>query len=132
MNDWLYLLLIPALLLLIWFWPESQSSRSPMRRSSDNGAGSQTDNQFHAVSIEPCSHACSAVKALHGKRYLAREVMSLPVPGCDESRCQCTYKHYADRRAGEERRRASVAMKAHFSKYEQRHGGDRRRHHAYQ
>lgn len=131
MNDWLYLLLIPALLLLIWFWPEPKSDRAALRRRGDNASGSQTDNQFHAVSIEPCSHACAAVRALQGKRFLAHEVMSLPVAGCDATRCQCTYKHYADRRGGEDRRRASVAMREHFSKYDQRHGGDRRRRHAY-
>ncbi len=131
MNDWLYLLLIPVLLLLIWFWPEPKSSRSPLRRSSDQTPHAPAQNRFHAVSIEPCSHACAAARGLRGKRFLAEEVMSLPVEGCDASRCQCTYKHYADRRNGEERRRASIAMRKHFSQYEQRHGGDRRRRHAY-
>lgn len=127
MNDWLYLLLIPALLVLVWFWPEPKTSRSSHRKSSD----SEPKKSFHAVSIEPCSHACKAARALRGQRFLTHEVMTLPVPGCDESRCQCTYKHYADRRVGEERRRASIAMRERFSNYEQRHGGDRRRRHAY-
>ncbi|MTI64602.1 hypothetical protein [Methylophaga sp.] len=131
MNDWLYFLLVPALLLLIWFWPEPKSSRSPLRRSSDNTANSPAQTRFHAVSIEPGSHPCDAAIALRGRRFLAHEAMSLPVEGCDASRCQCTYKHYADRRRGEERRRASVAMREHFSHYEQRHGGDRRKRHAY-
>lgn len=126
MNDWLYLLLIPALLALVWFWPEPKASR-PRRRTS----AATTASPFHAVSIEPCSHACAAARVLRGKRFLANEVMSLPVSGCDESRCQCTYKHYADRRAGEERRRASIVMREHFSNDEHRRGGDRRRRHAY-
>jgi hypothetical protein len=128
MNDWLYLLLIPALLCLIWFWTETRGSRSPMRRNSDKRT-SKTDNRFHAVTIEPCSHACSAVKVFEGERFLAYEVSRLPVAGCDASRCQCTYKHYADRRSGEERRHASTAMNAQFNRQEHREGGDRR--HAY-
>lgn len=127
MNDWLYLLVIPALLVLVWFWPEPRTTRSSRRKSSD----SEPHKSFHAVSIEPCSHACAAARALRGKRFLTNEVMSLPVSGCDEARCQCTYKHYADRRVGEERRRASIAMRQRFTNYEQRHGGDRRRRHAY-
>lgn len=124
MNDWLYLLLIPALLALVWFWPEPKSVRR------GQSAKQHTDSNYHAVSIHPCSHACAAVRALRGKRFLTNEVMSLPISGCDEPRCQCTYKHYADRRAGEERRRASMVMHKHFSNDEQRRGGDRR-HHAY-
>jgi hypothetical protein len=131
MNDWLYLLLVPLLLLLIWFWPEPKSSRAALRRSSDKTSNSPAQTRFHAVSIEPCSHACSAARALRGKRFLAREAVSLPVESCDAAHCQCTYKHYADRRKGEERRRASVAMRKHFSHYEQRHGNDRRKRHAY-
>ena len=128
MNDWLFLLLIPALLCFIWFWPETRGSRSPLRRTSDKHA-SKTDNRFHAVTIVPCTHACSAVKVFQGQRFLAREVSSLPVAGCDASRCQCTYKHYADRRSGEDRRHASSAMHAQFQHQEQRQDGDRR--HAY-
>lgn len=122
MNDWLYLLLIPALLVLVWFWPEPKSARS------QRIGREKPEHSFHAVSVEPCSHACAAARALRGKRFLTNEVMSLPVSGCDEARCQCTYKHYADRRAGEERRRASMVMHQHFSNDEQRRGGDRRRH----
>jgi len=128
MNDWLYLLLIPALLVIVWFWPDSRTTWTAARRKPSD---TETQKSFHAVSIEPCSHACDAARALRGKRFLTNEVMSLPVPGCDESRCQCTYKHYADRRVGEERRRASIAMRERFTNYEQRHGGDRRRRHAY-
>lgn len=131
MNDWLYLLLVPFLLLLIWFWPDPKSSRSALRRISDNTPNAPAQTRFHAVSIEPSSHACAAARALRGKRFLAHEAVGLPVEGCDASRCHCTYKHYADRRRGEERRRASVAMRKHFSQYEQRHGNDRRKRHAY-
>jgi hypothetical protein len=127
MNDWLYLLVIPALLCLVWFWPDS-STRSPLRRSSDPGShGRRHDSRFHAVSIEPCSHACAAVMAMRGKRYLATEVSSLPVLGCDASRCQCTYKHFADRRTGHDRRHASSAMQEHFHRSDKRHGKDRRK-----
>ncbi len=130
MNDWLYLLLIPVLLIAIWFWPE-QKSHSAARRSNDETDGDDR-NRFHAVSIQPCSHACNAVMNLSDKRFLAGEVMSLPVPGCDASRCQCTYKHYSDRRKGKERRHGSIAMKHVYAKNEHRTGEDRRQQHVFQ
>jgi len=130
MNDWLYLLLIPVLLVVIWFWPEQQS-RSASRRDNDE-IDDENNSRFHAVSIKPCSHACDAAMRLSSKRFLAGEVTSLPVAGCDATRCQCTYKHYADRRQRQERRHASLAMEHIYAKREHRAGSDRRQQHAYE
>lgn len=130
MNDWLYLLLIPALLCLVWFWPAPRQHHA-MRRSTD-AAESPSHNAYHAVSIQPCTHACNAVNAMRNKRFLASEVVTLPVPGCNALQCKCTYKHHSDRRTGEDRRHASIAMEHIYAKDEHRSGGDRRRRHAYQ
>ncbi|KGM07538.1 hypothetical protein LP43_1151 [Methylophaga thiooxydans] len=131
MNDWLYLLLIPLFLLAIWFWPE-QKSRSAMRRSQDAIDDETGPNRYHAVTIQPCSHACDAVIQLGSKRFLANEVTSLPVAGCDASRCQCTYKHYADRRIGEDRRHTRIAQEHIYARHEHRKGEDRRQQHVFQ
>ncbi|MCX4186462.1 hypothetical protein [Methylophaga sp. OBS4] len=129
MNDWLYLLLIPALLLVVWFWPE-QKNKAPS--STRRERSSARANQYHAVSIEPGADACDAVSALGGKRFLAAEAMPLPLSACDAIQCKCTYKHYADRRKGEDRRHASTVMEHIYSKQEHRTGIDRRRQHVYQ
>ena len=130
MNDWLYLLLIPVLLCLIWIWPGQKNKRTSLRPIND--VVSASNNQYHAVSIEPHSHACPAAMTLRGKRFLAAEAMSLPIADCDATICQCTYKHYPDRRDGEDRRHASIAMKHLYSRHEHRRGNDRRRQHVYQ
>jgi hypothetical protein len=128
MTDWLYLLLIPALLLVVWFWPE-QKNKAPSTRRERSATRA---NKYHAVSIEPCADACDAVDALGGKRFLSAEAMPLPLSTCDAVQCKCTYKHHTDRRKGEDRRHASVAMEHIYSRREHRKGIDRRRQHAYQ
>lgn len=103
MNDWLYILLIPAVLLLIWLWPESSKDQTPRRARYNRYSGARR-RRFHAVSIVPCQNACAAATALQGKRFLANEAMLLPVAGCNNiTGCQCSYKHYADRPSGKDR-----------------------------
>lgn len=131
MNDWLYLLIIPLVLIAIWFWPE-QKSRYALRRSDDEIDNENASTRYHAVSIQPCSHACSAVMKISSERFLASEVMALPVAGCDASKCQCKYKHYGDRRVGEDRRHTSVAIEHIYARQEHRRGEDRRQQHVFQ
>ncbi|WP_438970895.1 hypothetical protein [Methylophaga sp.] len=131
MNDWLYLLLIPVLLLIIWFWPEQRDSNTS-GRGNDETDDDNTRYRYHAVSVQACSHACDAAMRLNGKRFLANEVTPLPLVGCEASKCQCTYKHYADRRQDYDRRHVSVAMEHIYSKQEHRKGRDRRQQHVFQ
>jgi hypothetical protein len=62
--------------------------------------------RFRAVAIRPGLECCTASEALAGKRMLGREAPLLPLPDCDQSQCHCTYVHFSDRRAGEDRRSA--------------------------
>lgn len=56
-------------------------------------------NPYHSVDIVPGLIACSLVKRVCAKRYLADEAPALPVIGCENTaECHCVYKHYADRR----------------------------------
>ena len=59
---------------------------------------------WSAVRLVPHGDACARATALHDKRFLAREAPALPLKGCTLSAaCNCTYKHYVDRRAGPRR-----------------------------
>ena len=60
--------------------------------------------RFHGISLKPGRHACPAIQGLTGQRYLPEEAPSLPLPGCNQQKCQCTYSHHGDRRDPEERR----------------------------
>ncbi len=59
-------------------------------------------NVFHGVSVHSKAECgCVAVENLSGVRYLSAEAPMLPLDDCNSpGRCQCTYKHYQDRRSG--------------------------------
>lgn len=54
---------------------------------------------FDSVEIIPAEGvSCKAVEALLGQRLLCSEAPLVPLPGCDEPRCDCKYRRYDDRR----------------------------------
>jgi hypothetical protein len=54
---------------------------------------------WHAVSVVAGANACPAALGLRGKRALSNDAPRLPLPNCAWSwKCQCTYRHYPDRR----------------------------------
>jgi hypothetical protein len=62
--------------------------------------------RYHCVSVVPCTKACAAAKLLKGVRILSAQAPRLPLANCDTpTSCQCTYRHYDDRRAGARRAR---------------------------
>lgn len=67
--------------------------------------GKPIRSQWHSMSIECDKNGCSAAKALEGKRFLASEVPTTPLLGCDASVCNCRYRHHEDRRTPESDRR---------------------------
>jgi hypothetical protein len=62
-------------------------------------------NRFHAVTLVGGPKSCAAVRALRDQRFLSREAPTLPLKGCDCTRCECHYEHYEDRRKGGRRAR---------------------------
>jgi hypothetical protein len=60
-------------------------------------------HRWHAVIIVAPAKACGAALACKGKRFLSSEAPLLPLKQCDAARCDCKYRHFADRR-GEPRR----------------------------
>lgn len=80
----------------------------------------RSGQHWHAVSITGPSSACAAAQACKGKRYLSGEAPRLPLEGCDAARCECRYRHFADRR-GDPRREDETAAKQQAGK-----GNDRR------
>ena len=63
---------------------------------------------YRAVSVAPTRASCPAAVAIRGKRFLAAEAPTLPLPMCTwPTSCPCTLKLHDDRRvrprAGEQR-----------------------------
>ncbi len=67
------------------------------------------NNRWHAITIVGSGSACAAAEACRGKRFLSAEAPRLPLADCDVKRCDCRYRHYADRRGSPRRRDEKVA-----------------------
>jgi hypothetical protein len=82
---------------------------------------------WSAVRIATHGEACAKAMALHDKRFLARDAPALPLKGCTlAAACNCIYRHYTDRRAGQRRDVAPTASRALRSPGERRAARERR------
>ncbi len=59
--------------------------------------------RYHCVEVRPGVPACEAAKSLGLARFLSGEAPRLPMPGCSEPRCACSYIHHDDRREDDRR-----------------------------
>ncbi|MFT3907354.1 MAG: hypothetical protein QM718_13725 [Steroidobacteraceae bacterium] len=59
---------------------------------------------YHAVSVRSGRFgACDLARQCAQRRFLSSEAPPLPLPGCNQARCDCRYVHHEDRRAGPRR-----------------------------
>jgi hypothetical protein len=67
-------------------------------------AGKSLRLRYHCVTINSGRKGCEAAKALKDIRMLSPQAPRLPLVQCSSPEtCQCTYRHYDDRRAGPRR-----------------------------
>jgi hypothetical protein len=76
--------------------PDSTASGEPRETRGAN-------KRWHAVTIVAAPGACQAALACKGKRHLSSEAPRLPLAECDAARCNCKYRHFADRRSSPRR-----------------------------
>lgn len=86
--------------------PKAARIRTPVPPPvrSPTGINRKQTRKFHGVSVRPGLQSCNAVQALGGQRFLPDEAPAMPLAGCDQARCQCSYAHHGDRRDQGERR----------------------------
>ena len=90
-------------------------------------ASSDPRLRYHCVSIVPGAAGCDAAKAISSQRILSAEAPRLPLATCSKpSECNCTYRHYDDRRATERRASDRGDSTAPWSEHERRRPGGRR------
>ena len=102
----------------------SNKNNKSKPRQTDAKSASQP---FHAVSIAPGMRACEAAYRMQEERFLSKEAPPLPLPGCDRSKCTCSYQHHADRRDAP-RRDEDLGLRGHgmTPDGDRRKRGDRR------
>jgi hypothetical protein len=83
------------------------------------------EREYAGAEIVPRKDVCCrAVQSIAGKRFLATEVPLFPLQDCDQPRCDCRYRRYADRRTGVRR---AVDLGVGVSGPAMQRSGDRRR-----
>jgi hypothetical protein len=91
-------------------------------------ASKTRDTRWHAVSVHSSSHSCEAARALRERRFLSKDAPRLPLPDCPQAElCRCTYRKYADRRAGPRREEEELGARRSRDGTERRAGRGRRR-----
>ena len=99
-----------------------RSRRSPTREVPARAA--RAPEPFASVEIRRRSGACRAARALDGQRFLASESPALPLVGCTQTRCDCSFAKLSDRRTDD--RRWGGLSAAMFMNAERRNKADRR------
>lgn len=83
--------------------------------------------RYHCVSIVGGTAACPAVHELGSQRLLSADAPRLPLATCDRpEQCQCTYRHFDDRRVGPRRAIDSGRPRSSWQQPERRHFRGRR------
>ncbi|MEM8563604.1 MAG: hypothetical protein AAGF57_15315 [Pseudomonadota bacterium] len=125
-----FVYIIVGLLVVLAFFFVTRKSASHLGGSSFNAGqssrvGRTTDRQspaktaapanpFRSTSIVPCEHACSAVQAIAGQRFLdsQQSVPKVPLPACNAVQCDCRYARHDDRRDDDGDRRHPSALQS--------------------
>ena len=103
MDPVVIILILVLLLVVGWYmWQRQEKSSSATVKKVRPRAKKSTT--YHAVAIKFPQNGCAAAKAIAGRRFLANEAPTLPLPECDVSNCGCQFTHYDDRRARKDRR----------------------------
>lgn len=119
---------------LPFFTPAAKKPKRAPKRNTARAKGPSTPDKeaqtpmgaYRCTSIVFEESACAAVKAIGNKRFLAvdRDTPMLPLPGCDQSKCNCKYMRHDDRREYSDDRRWAAALQT--AMYEEGGKQDRR------
>jgi len=120
MDNWLFISIF-IVLCATWLWLHYSGVKSVHKQHAALSPIKKPPKNFHGVSLHLCDHACDCVCYVRNQRYLASEVPALPIYGCTNRQCSCTYLHHEDRRSGEDRRYPSLTMEGVFASNEHRH-----------
>jgi hypothetical protein len=123
----LLLLIILILLCIVLFWLHRNSNTRLVHKQKTQSSAKPREKTYHGTSIQICSQACDPVSTLTGKRFLPSEITELPIHGCTNPACTCTYLHHDDRRSNNDRRYPSLVMTGVFNTKEHRSNRSDRR-----
>ena len=89
------------------FWllkGKGNTKSSRVKRPMSVQRSGNPHKRYQGASINYGGCACSAVKAIGEKRFLAEQAPHVPLRTCNAERCDCKYDRHTDRRVAEDRR----------------------------
>lgn len=113
--------------IVLWFYLSKSKTKPVHKRQTTTTPVKKDTKSNRGISIHLCDHACEAINEVRNKRYYPSETPALPIYGCTNPNCRCTYIHHEDRRSGEDRRYPSIKMKGVIVDNDHRHKSDRRK-----
>ncbi len=91
--------------------PQEHSRQKHQKTKTNTRAQHTPRGPYAAVSVNPCNTPCAAALDTSNLRYLASAAPSLPLSGCNQSSCQCSFTHHQDRRGNRnEDRRIGIGL----------------------
>jgi len=105
----------------------SGGSKSPPAPVGGRSAADHKASPWHAVSLVAGATCCDRVRRSRGRRWFSREAPLLPLVGCDVEKCECLYRHHADRRSRARRDSDWIGTYRPYNGHERRSGPRSRR-----
>lgn len=68
-------------------------------------------SQFKCAVFKPCNKSCRKALEFSTKPILIADMPNLPLRGCSEAACECSFDQQEDRRSGKDRRDYETAGK---------------------
>jgi hypothetical protein len=62
------------------------------------------DTKFHAIKITSTKNCCDNAREVGNRLILSNEFEKNILANCDRAQCECSFKHFTDRRQNRERR----------------------------
>ncbi len=103
-----------------------QAKAAPPGKASQSKT-SKSGGRFAAVEIRTRSGACHRAQALEGRRFLAKDAPTLPLPDCKAAECSCAFSKLSDRRTEGRRLDFGGLSASQFLDRNRRKNRDRRR-----
>jgi hypothetical protein len=126
MENLLFLFILVLLCIVLYRLHRNSNTRLLQKHKSTSSAKPQA-KKYHGTSIHLCSQACGPVSRLEGKIFLPSEITALPIHGCTNPTCTCSYLHHDDRRSKDDRRYPSLVMTGVYNAKEHRSNSSERR-----
>jgi hypothetical protein len=105
-------ILVVVLLGLCAWVIANKKAEASLKKTLENAKDTALyQSQFKCALFKPCTKSCRKALEYSTKPILMADVPKLPLHGCNEAVCECSFTQLEDRRSGKDRRDNESASK---------------------